>query len=76
MRLMSEVITEHVQNCEQCRTVARSTVPRGLGQLTYMCPLYLQIIKSYADYEGAILNGKDPDEISIVPVTDTRHVGG
>lgn len=72
---MAETLQEHVDNCQECQHATKQK-PRGLGQRSLMCSVYVALIQSYADTEGAILGGTDPDEIKILPVMGRRHVGG
>jgi hypothetical protein len=72
---MAETLQEHVDNCPDCQHAAKQK-PRALGQRSLMCNIYVMLIQSFADHEGAILNGRDPDEVKILPVMGRRHVGG
>jgi hypothetical protein len=75
LRPMAETLQEHVDNCPECQHATKQR-PRGLGQRSLMCNVYVALIQSYADTEGAILNGRDPDEVITLPVMGRRHVGG
>lgn len=47
-------VKEHLARCAQCQRATATGTPRGFGQRTHMCRVYLTIVGHYAPGEGTL----------------------
>lgn len=47
-------VKEHIAKCRQCQQATAGEQPRGFGQRTHMCRLYLTIVGHYAPPEKTL----------------------